>query len=172
MLELLTNFAVRFLGRVIPLAVSWYYTPARMGQFVQARLAPEGDGVQLWAGDLPHADAWIVVTNFSPFPIELDRAVLRVTFGAPVVEMISLRRAVIPPSSEGTWMFNAALTVFQANYIQKNYERVEKVDLAFSAQFFCRVNDFSAQKNVSTAHFKLFNFKVPIGTWLKLENGK
>lgn len=168
MLELLGNFAVKLLGRFIPVAIRWYYTPKRMENFVRARLAPEGDGVQLWAADLPHANAWMVVTNLSPFPIELDRAVLRITFGAPVIEMTSLRRAVIPPSSEETWMFHAPMTVFQADYIRKNRDRVDQVGLDFNALILCRVNNFSVQKNVTTAHFKLFNFTSPLSTWLNL----
>lgn len=172
MLELLGNFAVKLLGRFIPATIRWYYTPKRMEDLVRARLAPEGDGVQLWASDLPHATAWVVVTNLSPFPIELDRAALQITFGAPVLDITSLRRVVIRPSSEETLLFRAPLTIFQTEYIRKHQTQVNQIGLNFDAFILCRVNNFSAQKNVSTAHFKLFNFTSPLSTWVDLSGDK
>jgi hypothetical protein len=166
MFELLSNFAIKALGYALPIAIRWHFTSKKMAHYIRVSIAPEGDGVAFWAGDLPNVMTSLVITNLSPFPIELERTSIVITFGSAVAEIANLQRTVVLPSSETTLMVRGALNPFQANYVHKSQDTVDKVGIDFKAFFLCKVNNFSVEKHLASTHFRLYNFKVPLSTWL------
>lgn len=166
MTELLIKSFVKLLGSIFPAAIRWRYNSKRMAELIHARVASDGEGVELWAGDLPHIQTWMVVANRSPFSVEIDRAFLEITFGAEIARPANMTRVVVAPSSEVTLMFRASLDVFQANYIQRMRGNVSRVQMQFKAYILCNVRNFEVGKNIQTSHFKLYNFNLPTSTWM------
>ena len=73
MFEILKEFAVKALGRVLPFLVSWYYKPDKLAKKIKIQVRGAGDGVVFECGELPYVRAWLEITNLSPFPVEFER---------------------------------------------------------------------------------------------------
>ena len=162
MVELVFNFLIKLLGKFVPISIRWYFTPNKISNAVKINIAPEGNGVEFWGGELPYIQTWIVLTNLSAFPIELERAYGTISFGAPVCQFFCPRRIAIAAASEERLMVNVSLSELQAEYIKKSQNSVEKIVFDFHAYFLCAVNNFPLQRYLETTHFKLVNFHLPI----------
>jgi hypothetical protein len=158
MLELLFNFSIKLLGKLLPISIRWHYTPERIAEKIKVTIASESNGVEFWAGNLPHVQTWVVVTNLSAFPVELERAFGSVTFGAPICDFVCLRRIAIPAASQERFMINVHLSTLQVDYVRKALNSTDKVSFDFQAHFLCEVNNFYLRRYLDTTHFKTWNF--------------
>lgn len=73
MLSILSDFFVKFLAQVLPFLLRWYYKPEKIAAKIKVRISSDGDGIVFWGGEMPRAQAWLQITNLSPFPIRFDR---------------------------------------------------------------------------------------------------
>lgn len=166
MLELAIKSLLKFLGYFIPTTLKWYYTSSRLQTYIRMRVATDGDGVELWAGDLPHVIVRVVVTNLSPFPMSLDRSTISIGFGSVIAEGLSLMPTSLPSTSEAVLMFRCPLDLFQAHYVQKSKDQVTRINLSVRALILCRVNNLDVVKSFDTTHYKLTNFDRPVSAWM------
>ena len=168
MIELLTKAAVKLLGFLMPFTLRWYFTGQRLADNVKITVASDGEGIEFWGGELPQIEAWVVITNLTPFALELDRCYGSFGFGQPLCEFMNLERRQVAASAEERFMLRASMNVFQMEYVRKMQEKNEKASIDFHGNLSCSVNRFSLDKRIETKHFRLCNFNLPLSTWLTL----
>jgi len=168
MLELLFKAIVKILGHLVPFTLRRHFTPQRLADNVRIVVASDGDGIEFWASDLPRIEAWVVITNLTPFALELDRCYGAFGFGPPICEFTNLERRCIAANGEERFMLRASMNAFQVEYVRKMKEQNGRASLDFHGQFSCNVNSFSLHRHIGTTHFRLCNFNHPLSTWLPL----
>jgi hypothetical protein len=156
--ELVLRILVKFFGYLLPFTLRWWYSPQRLADGLNIFISSESDGVEFWAGDLPYVQVWIVITNQTPFALELDRCFGSFGFGLPVCEFAHLERRCIAANGKLSFMLRTNMTAFQLEYVRKMRGQFDKVSLDFQGQFLCSVSTFNFQRRISTTHFRLRNF--------------
>lgn len=168
MFELLTKATVKLLGFLMPFTLRWYFTGQRLADNVKITVASDGEGIEFWAGDLPRIEAWVVITNHTPFALELDSCYGSFGFGQPLCEFMNLERRQVAANAEDRFMLRASMSVFQAEYVRKMQKENDRASIDFHGNLSCSVNRFSLDKRIETTHFRLSNFNLPLNTWLRL----
>ena len=168
MFELLTKATVKLLGFLMPFSLRWYFTAQRLANNVKIRIASDGEGIEFWAGDLPRIEAWVIITNLTPFALELDRCYGSFGFGQPICEFMNLERRQLAANAEERFMLRASMTVFQVEYVRRIQEKNDRASIDFHGNLSCSVNRFSLDKQIETKHLRLCNFNLPLSTWLSL----
>lgn len=166
MLELLSKAIVKLLGYLLPFTLRRHFTPQRLADSVRIIVASDGDGIEFWAGDLPHIEVRVVITNLTPFALELDRCYGAFGFGPPICEFTNLERRHIAANGEERFMLRASMNAFQVEYVRRMQAQNDRASLDFHGQFSCSVNSFALHQNIGTRHFRLVNFNHPLSTWL------
>src|SRR5207247_10514116 len=92
MLELLRDFALKALGELVPFIVAWFYKPEKISASLKFRVQGHGDGVTYECGDLPSVRIWFLVSNLSPFKVEIDRLQAQVAYGAVIGVIVHIRK--------------------------------------------------------------------------------
>ncbi len=156
MINLLTEFFPKMLGHVFPVAIRWYYTQEKLADRVKIRVCEDRDGLEYWNGELPQAQAWIRVTNLTPFPIVIDRLYGSFWYGTQLAHYSVLKQHKVPASGEKDIYIEAPLTSGQAAYIEKT--RKAESSLHLGALCRCNVREFQLERTLKTGHARLVNF--------------
>jgi len=157
MLELLRSLALKALGYLAPFAVGWFYTPEKIASDVKFRVSGEGEGVTFEGGELPKVRAWLLVSNLSPFNVEIDRMVLQLSFGADVCEWSDVRRRSLPASKEAHWLVQGTLTEKQVAYIQRTMVHKPETRLAISAFMETRLHKCESNVSIGASNVRFLN---------------
>ncbi len=160
MLDILTNFLVKFLAWIAPFTLRKLYKPDRLAALVKLRVSAQSDGIEFWGSGLLQAKAWITISNMSPFEIELDRAFGVFSFSAQIEKFVYLQREKLRPSTETSILIETSLTKEQADTIRNLRQHNPRPGLNIQALFLCRVHDFEVRRTLETNHHRLVNFDV------------
>lgn len=95
MLNILTDFLIKLLGQVVPFTLRWYYSPEKIAEKIKIRVCSEGEGIALWGGELPYAQAWLEITNLSPFPVRFDRIYGNFWYGTRLASFFLLQQQLV-----------------------------------------------------------------------------
>lgn len=160
MVELLQEFIIKVLGRVLPILVRWYYKPEKLAKKIKIQVHSSGDGVIFDCGEMPYARARLEVTNLSPFPVELERVYGHFWYGTRLSPFLYLKRVKVAPAHDAEIYIEADLSSAQVSYIKRNKVRMEQgmdQKLSVSAYVLCKVNNFEIQREVQTNNARLQN---------------
>lgn len=160
MLSVLTDFFVKLFAQIVPFALRWYYSPAKIAEKIKIRVCSEGDGITLWGGELPYAQAWLEITNLSPFPIRFDRIYGNFWYGTRLAPFFLLKQHLVGSAQEIRVYIVSDLTRSQAEYIRKNSGKME-AKLTLGALGECKVNSFELDREIRTNNVRLNNFNAP-----------
>jgi hypothetical protein len=158
MIEILFDFAIKFLAWIAPFTLRKAYPPERIAGLIKVRISAEGDGIVFWDGEMPKAKTSVTITNLSPFHLELDRAFGSFSFGADLEKYSYLQKEKIPPASEKTIFLEASLTKGHTAVIQRQVQSSPRVDIRFNAHILCDVHNFDLYRTLETTHYRLVNF--------------
>jgi len=159
MIEILIDFAIKFLAWVAPITLRRAYTPERIGKLIKVRISAEGQGIEFWNGEIPSARAYITITNLSPFYLELDRAFGSFSYGAELGKFTYLQKEKIAPASEVSIHLEVSLSKEHISMMQRQKEHYPRVELRFNAHILCDVHNFDLYRCLETTHYKLVNFQ-------------
>lgn len=157
MFEFFRDLALKILGAVVPLFVSWFYKPEKIAANLKFRVRGDGDGVSYECGELPGVRIWFLVSNLSPFNVEIDRLRVQVAYGAVIGEAIHIQKHVIAASREEEFLVEASLNERQVAYIQKNLDQKFETKLYVNAYVNSRVHNFELTRIVETRNVRLVN---------------
>lgn len=158
MIQMLIDFAVKFLAWAAPFTLRKLYPPERIAGLIKVRISAESDGINFWNGEIPRARAYVTITNLSPFHLELDRAFGSFSFGAELEKFSYLQKEKISPASEISLLLEASLTKEHTAVIQRQKESNPRVELRFNAHILCDVHNFDLYRTLETTHYRLVNF--------------
>jgi hypothetical protein len=157
MLELLKDFGLKALGIVAPFVVAWFYSPEKIASDIKFRVRGEGDGVTFEGGELPKVRVWLLVSNLSPFNIEVDRMVIQLVYGSVIGEVNDVRRRTLPCSKEAEWLVESTLNDKQLAYIQRNMENKPETRLTVTAFINTSLHKFESSASVGTGNVRFLN---------------
>lgn len=157
LLNVLTDVSVKLLSHTVPFLLRWRYTPEKIAEKIKVRISSEGSGIELWGGELPFAQAWIEITNLSPFPIRFDRIYGHFWYGTRLAPFAHLQEQQVGAAEEIRVYVVSDLTLPQAEYIKRNLGKME-AKLSFGALGECSVNRFELQRDIRTNNANLNNF--------------
>lgn len=155
--NLLTDFFVKVLGKLLPFMIRWYYKPEKIAQKIIIRIRSSHEGITFYGGELPHITAWLEITNLSPFPLELERLYGHFWYGTRLAAFYFLKRCRIEPSSEQGLLVEADLTSSQSEYIKRNQGKME-AKLSLDAFVVCNVNNIELRRDIPTNNVRLVNY--------------
>lgn len=156
MFELLKDFSLKALGFLMPFVVRWFYKPAKLASGIKVRVRGEGDGITYNCGELPNVRIWLLVTNLTPFEIELDRIYGQFAYGCIVGELVHLRRHVLPPAQEKEILIELSLNEFQVQHIRRNLEKME-TKLFFGAYVISKIHGIELSREIGTNNVRYLN---------------
>jgi hypothetical protein len=135
----------------------WYYTPARLGKLVYVDLMPRLDSAFLNLGPAASFQIIMQVINLSPFPVVLERSVIRLNCGTSPLEATNIERHGFQPGELGTVTFRNTITDGHADQIVQwspmNYGGVDGV-----FEFACRLHPFTRHvPSLGGIHFRRMN---------------
>jgi len=157
MFEILKEFAVKALGRVLPFIIRWYYKPEKLAKKIKIQICGVGDGVVFECGELPYVRAWLEITNLSPFPVEFERLYGHFWYGTRLAPFYYLKRVRVEPAHDTKIFLEADLTRPQADYIKRNKDQRLEQKLSVSAYVVCKVNNIEIEREVRTNNARLQN---------------
>jgi hypothetical protein len=160
MLELLRDLVLKVVAIVAPFAVAWFYKPERIAADLKIRVRGHGDGVSFEGGELPKTRIWFLVSNLSPFRVEIDRLVIQVAYGAVIGEIAHVKKHSIAASREAEFLVEASINEYQIAYIRKNLSQKPQTELCVTAFVTSKLHDFETTSNVSTNNVRLLNVAV------------
>lgn len=155
--NLLTDFVVKVLGKLLPFAIRWYYKPAKIAQKIKIQIRGSHEGVTFYGGELPRAMAWLEITNLSPFPLEIDRLHGNFWYGTQLAAFYFLKRCRIEPSADQEILIEAELTDAHSAYIKRNQGKMD-TKLTLNAYILCGVNNIELYREIPTKNVRLVNF--------------
>lgn len=158
MLELIRDFVLKLLAAVVPFAVAWFYRPEKIAAEVKFRVRGDGDGVTFEAGELPRVRIWFLVSNLSPFKVEIDRMAVQVSYGSIIEEIVHIRKHSVGPSKELEFLMESTLNSNQAAFIQKNLSQRFETKLYVTAFLSTKLHDFESAAIVSTNNVRMLNY--------------
>lgn len=156
MFELLKDFSLKALGFVMPFVVRWFYGPEKLANGIKVRIRGEGDGVTYNCGELPSVRVWLVVTNLTPFEIELDRIYGQLAYGCVIGEIVHLRRHFLPPAQEKEVLVEVSLNEHQVQHIRRNFKKLE-TKLFFGAYAISKIHSLELSREISTNNVRHLN---------------
>ena len=156
MFELLKDFSLKALGLVMPFVVRWLYKPAKLANGIKVRVRGEGDGVTYNCGELPNIRIWLLVTNLTPFEIEIDRIYGQLAYGCVIGEIFHLRRHVLPPAQEEEILIEVSLNEHQVQHIRRNVGKLE-TKLYFGAYVISKIHSLELAREIGTNNVRHLN---------------
>jgi hypothetical protein len=160
MLELLRDFGLKAAGHLVPFAVGWFYKPGKIAADLKFRVRGEGDGVTLEDGELPKVRIWFLVSNLSPFTVDIDRMVVQLVYGGVVGEILDVRKRTLGPSKEGEWLVEGSLNENQVAYIRKQRGNRPETRLNVTAFVHSKLHNFEHAVSMGSSNVRLVNFPV------------
>jgi hypothetical protein len=130
------------LGWLPPVVLRWYYTQDRLSQLIYVDLMPRHESAMVNLGPAADFRVAMQVINLSPFLVELDRAVVRVTCGTSPLEALNVERRALKAGEVASVHFYNVIPDGQARQIVQNSTGSPGgIDGVF--EFNCRVQAFT-----------------------------
>lgn len=142
MVELGINTLVRLLVNIAPFMLRLFYKQEQLANKVKIAIRSEGEGVYIQVGQLPSARVWIGITNLTPFTIEVDRIVSKLTYGHQIAKLTSLDRRTIKSTEEETFLLEESLNESQVEAL-KDKSNTDEARLEIYAFFISKVHNFA-----------------------------
>lgn len=135
----------------------WYYTPERLAKLVYVDLMPRQDSAFLNLGPAANFQIIMQVINLCPFPVVLERSVIRLNCGTSLLEATNVERHSFKPGEVGAVMFRSTIPDGHAEQIvQWSPTNSGGIDGVF--EFTCRLHQFTRQvPTLDGIHFKRVN---------------
>lgn len=156
MLDLLKDFLLKAFGHVLPIVVRWFYKSTKFNNSIKIRIRSEGDGITYNCGDLPNVRIWLLITNLTPFQIEIDRIYGQLAYGCVIGEVSHLKRHIIPPTEEKEIFIEASLNEHQNQHIRNNYGKVETT-FYLGAYIISNIHSIEIVREIKTNHVRHIN---------------
>ena len=156
MLELLKDFLLKVLSFIMPVVVRWFYKPAKLDKGIKVRVLGEGHGVTFNCGELPNVRIWLLVTNLTPFQIEVDRIYGQLAYACVIGEVAHLKRHVIPPTQEKEILVEVSLNDHQQQHIRRNHGKAE-TKFYFGAYVITKIHRIELTREISTNNVRYLN---------------
>lgn len=158
MSSILSDFFVKLLAQVFPFLLRWYYKPEKIAAKIKVRISSDGDGIVFWGGEMPRAQAWLEITNLSPFPIRFDRIYGYFWYGTQLAPFFLLKQQTVDAAHEIRICIQAQLAQSHAEYIRNNQGKME-AKLELGALGICKVNQFELIRDIQTNNVRMENIK-------------
>jgi len=139
--DILSSLAQWVLSFLPAFMLRWYWTEQRLAVRIKTTISSEGQGIWVDAGEIPNFHAWLEVTNFSPFQVEVERLHGELYYGTRICSYIWLERIEVPTASEKRIRIEGTLTDSQALYLRRNFGK-NKTKLLINGYLQCRVRGF------------------------------
>jgi hypothetical protein len=156
MLELLGKITLKALGYLLPISVRWYYTTNRLSERIKIRVRGEGDGISINCGELPSVQIWLTITNFTPFPMELDRIYGQIFYGCGLGHFVHPRRYSIPPAEEKDILIDFDLNERQVQHVLRNVGKLE-THLSISVYIDSKIRNLELNRHIPTRNARFLN---------------
>ena len=119
----MTNIGLWFLEKVIAvvpgLLLKRVFPPEKVATHIRVELVGERPIAPSLTSSVPHLDLNLSVTNLSPLQLRLDRMLVDLWFGQPVLNGALLERMVVPPrSTENLMYFRGQLSSAQVRQVE------------------------------------------------------
>lgn len=159
MVELGINTLVRLLVNIAPFILRLFYKQEQLANKVKIAISSEGEGVYIQAGHLPSARVWIGITNLTPFTIEVDRIVSKLTYGHQIAKLTSLDRRIIKSTEEETFLLEESLNESQVEAL-KDKSNTDEARLEIYAFFISKVRNFAINhRYINTRNVQVLNLE-------------
>ena len=133
--KLLLNWLPSFVLR-------WYYSPERLARLIYIDLQPRQQSAYLNLASAADFRIVMQVINLSPFPVEIDRATIRLTCGTMPLEASNLERRKLEAGEIAYVYFSNTISDGHAQQIVTNLNgQPGGIDGNF--EFNCKVQSFS-----------------------------
>ncbi len=160
MIEIGINGLIRLLSYIAPFIVRRMYTPERLASKIKITISSEGDGVYIQAGQLPRAQVWLEITNLTPFAIEPDRIIVKLTCTYQIAKLVLLERRIIESTEEERYLLDESLSSFQVDSL-RGAGKIEEAQLEIYGYFLSKVHNFSIRnKYISTKNVRVVNLQA------------
>ena len=108
------------LGKLPPFLLKRYYTQERMARLVYIDLLPQNQSAWLNLGPAAEFRVAMQVINLLPFPVELDRALIRLSCGTSPLESLNVERRWFQSGEIGAVTFAGNIPDGHAQQIAQN----------------------------------------------------
>jgi hypothetical protein len=157
MLELLRDFELKAFGHALPFAVAWFYKPESISANLKFRVQGHGDGVTYECGEIPGVRIWFLISNLSPFKVEIDRMQIQVVYGSVIGEILHIQKHTLNASKESEFHVQGYLNEKQVAYIRKNLHQNFETKLYLTAYVNSKIHNFELTREVNTNNVRLLN---------------
>jgi hypothetical protein len=145
-----------------------FYPPEKIAQKILIEFSSSGEGLSFYKSEqYSSIRGWLIVTNLSPFPIEIDRILGEIFVGGRVADVAFLQRTRVKPSSTTKLLFEIELTANQVKRIEWNISpQCQPVapEIGFEikhAYLITKVTDVVLFRRVATGNYSFANFPKP-----------
>jgi hypothetical protein len=156
MLEIAWDFALKILGIIMPFIARWMYKSKTFDASIKIRISSEGEGITYNCGELPTARIWLLISNFTPFQLEIDRIYGQLAYGGVFGEITHLERHCIKPAQEEKVFIQVWLTEHQVQYIRRNANKNES-QIYLSAYVISKIYNLKLSRTIRTSNTELVN---------------
>lgn len=142
-----TNGALRALSWAVPFLLRKKFSKEVLSDLIDFDVMPRHEAVRIDLGPIPSFSIALVVTNRSPFEMELDRSKVELVCAGLSLDCYILERAPIPSSEKREFFLRGSMSSEYADAIAKNINSHQTAILAM-IEFNCSVHNF--QKRTSS----------------------
>ncbi len=140
----------------------WYYSKERLAQKIRVTVRGEGEGVNFFAARPGNVRIWLSVTNFLPFEVEVDRAIVRIFCGVKIADATYLSRGSLAGSSHHELVVEHTLSTDQLDAIARHKEGDHQTRLGVELHLNCKVRGFIVQRGeIQVGNVRFVNFHDP-----------
>lgn len=157
MFDLGSSLVFKFMGKLFPFVVRLFFKPEKLSEKIEITVNPQDEGIRINAGQGASARVWLKITNFSPFPVEVDRIFCVLSLENKVADLCYLHRKTIEATKSELIFLDTSLSPLQVELI-KLQKNTKEATLDLNAYFNCNICNFSiTQKYVKSKNLEFIN---------------
>lgn len=130
------------LRRLPGFLLQWYFTPQKLAGLIYVDIQPRHDSAVVDLGQAASFSLYLQVINLSPFPVELDRASFRFSYGGVTLSASILKKQFFGPGEIASLSIHEAIPDGYANQMAKSAPN-NPVVLNGNIEFNCKVRAFA-----------------------------
>jgi hypothetical protein len=156
--KVFAEFGLKIAASFAPIVVRRFYKVDLLQAGIKIRVIEAHRGIYINCGELPQFQAWLRITNLTPFDLTFDRLYGQLHHGCQLAEFQSLERRVVPTRSEKEFMVSANLAPDHVAFIRRNLARKFQTHLNVSGFVQSRLHDFEINgREAHAANVELVN---------------
>lgn len=141
----------------------WHYRQEVLARKIFTSISGEGEGMTFYQSETySHFRAWILFSNQTPFPVEIDRMIAAARVNGAIIENILwLDRQWVQPSTWTKLLLQHELTTEQVKRIAFGRKNTpfSQASLDLRVYLNCRVRPFQLRRpEIATANAQFVNF--------------